>query len=255
VLVEPLPQARRAEPAVLVVDAGHAARVRELHAAAHRVDVFLVGNSQIALLEPPRRFFEEDTGRLPVGVALDEPAVGLEVAARQRERGRVEPQRVVVLRDQRGRPVARDRVEVVLRRQPGVRPVGVPPAVAADPGALRPAVTDPRERLVERRDVIQLDLVLRDRPGGEVHVRVGEARQDAASAEVDRLGACERCLVHTDAAGNPVARDRHGTRDRQRRIERSDDAVLEDHAAETNERRGEGASAGRQDGGGANPAD
>ena len=85
-LVEPLPEPGGAEPAVLVVHAGDAARVRELHARAHRVDVLVGGNRQVALLEPPRRFLAQHPGRLAVRVALDDAAVDLEVAAGERER-------------------------------------------------------------------------------------------------------------------------------------------------------------------------
>jgi hypothetical protein len=62
-----------------------------------------------------------------------------------------------------------------------------------------------------------------------VDVRVGEAGEDAAPAEVDALGARERRLVRPDAAGDPVAGDRKRAGDWQRRIHRPDDAVLEDH--------------------------
>ena len=58
-------------------------------------------------------------------------------------------------------------------------------------------------------------------------VRVGEGGEDAAAAEVDDLRARERRLVHADAAGDVRARDREGTRGRQRRIHRADDPVLE----------------------------
>jgi len=41
--LELLPQSRRAEPAVLVVDARDAARVCELDGGAHRIDVLAAG--------------------------------------------------------------------------------------------------------------------------------------------------------------------------------------------------------------------
>ena len=62
-------------------------------------------------------------------------------------------------------------------------------------------------------------------------MRVGEAGEDAAAAEIDDLRRCERGLVRADAAGDPVAGDRERPRDGQRRVERADDAVLEDHGA------------------------
>src|SRR5256885_11392459 len=58
------------------------------------------------------------------------------------------------------------------------------------------------------------DLALGNRPGGEVHMRVGEPGEDAAAAEIDDLGRRERSLVRTDAAGDPFPgdRDRKSTR-------------------------------------------
>src|SRR5581483_2888163 len=43
-LVELLPQAQRAEPAVLVVQSGYAARIRECDTRTHRAQVLLVGD-------------------------------------------------------------------------------------------------------------------------------------------------------------------------------------------------------------------
>ena len=63
-------------------------------------------------------------------------------------------------------------------------------------------------------------------------MRVGEAGQHAASAEVDRLGARQRGLVHADAARDPLARDPERRDGRQRRVERADRPVAEDHGAE-----------------------
>ena len=48
------------------------------------------------------------------------------------------------------------------------------------------------ERLGERAGAVELDLALRDRPGGEVDVRVGEAGQEQAAGQVDDLGARAR---------------------------------------------------------------
>ena len=60
-------------------------------------------------------------------------------------------------------------------------------------------------------------------------MRVGEGGEDAAAAEVDDLGGRERRLVRPDAARDAVARDRERPGERQRRVERADDAVIEDH--------------------------
>ena len=115
-------------------------------------------------------------------------------------------------------------------------PVAAAPAVAAQPGAGRRRVADARERFVERRAAVELHLVLSDRPRREVDVRVGEARQHAPAAEVDRLRAGERRLVHADAAGDAVTGDRERARLGQRRVEGANDAVLEDHAPSLEER-------------------
>ena len=149
-----------------------------LHAGAHRLEVLVVGHDHVALLEAPRRLFAQDAGRLAVLVALDDAAVHLEVAVRARECGRVQPERVVVLGDHRGRRVAGDRVEIVPCRLALRLPVAAPPAVAAQPapGGRARRRADAVERLVERRAAVELHLVLRERPGREVHVRVGESR-------------------------------------------------------------------------------
>src|SRR4029077_2422674 len=86
-----------------------------LHSRAHRVEVLVVGNDDVPLLEAPRGFLAQHTGRLAARVAHDDAALDLEVAVRKCERGRVEPERVVVLRDQRRGTLTGDRVEVVLR--------------------------------------------------------------------------------------------------------------------------------------------
>ena len=90
---------------------------------------------------------------------------------------------------------------------------------------------DARDRFVERARSLEPHLPLRERPLQEVHVRVGEAGDDAAAAEIHDLRRCERRLVSADAAGDPVAGDRERPRDGQRRVEGADDAVLEDHGA------------------------
>ena len=182
--------------------------------------------------ELPGGFLTQDAGRLARLVGLDHAAGDAEVAVRERQGGRVEPERVAVARDQRDRRVRRDCVEVVLRRLDRGRPVAAPPAATADPGAawgLSRGLGYARDRLLESRRVVELDLVLRERPEQKVDVRVGEPRQDAAAAEVDALGARERRFVRADAARDPLARDRERRRLRQRRLHRAHDAVLENH--------------------------
>ncbi len=63
-------------------------------------------------------------------------------------------------------------------------------------------------------------------------VGIGEARQHAAAAEVDAVGARQRGFVRADAAGDPLAGDRETAGRRERRLHRPDDAVLEDHLKE-----------------------
>ena len=87
--------------------------------------------------------------------------------------------------------------------------------------------------LLERVAALEPHLVLCDCPGREVDVGVGEARKHAAAAEVDPLRSRQRRLVRTHGARNPVAGDRERGRDRERRLHRPDDPVLEDHLCET----------------------
>ena len=223
--IEPLPQAGCAEPAVLVVDAGDAAGVRELHAGAHRVEVLVVGKRQVPFLEPPRGLFAQHAGRLAARVAFDHAALDVEVAAGKRERGRVEPERVVVLRPQRRRLVC-DRVERLPRRR-AVGPVRVAPAVAAAP----PARADPLERFRERAAAVELRLRCASAHVGKCtceSVKAGRTQRPPRST-ISGDASAVSCVA--DAAGDAVARDRERPCERQRRVERADDAVLEDHPA------------------------
>ena len=118
------------------------------------VDVLVVGDREVALLEPPRGLLAQHAGRLAVRVALDDAAVDVEIAAGERERGRVEPERVVVLRDQRGRTLAGDCVEIVLRRLAAVaasrRCASRGRAASRPSGSVAAASRTRCERLVER---------------------------------------------------------------------------------------------------------
>ena len=60
-------------------------------------------------------------------------------------------------------------------------------------------------------------------------MRIRQSRNHRVPAEVDHLGRGQRCLVHPDAAGDRVARNRERTLGRELRIEGADDPVLEDH--------------------------
>ena len=132
-LLEAPPQAERAQPSILVVDGGHPAARGEPHAEPHRLDVLVVVERQVAILEAPGRFFAQHAGGLSGLVALDHSAGYLEVAVRAGEGSRVEPERVIVLGDQGGRCVPRDRVEVVSCRLARGLPVAAPPAEAPQP--------------------------------------------------------------------------------------------------------------------------
>ncbi len=68
-------------------------------------------------------------------------------------------------------------------------------------------------------------------------VGIGEAGQNTAAAEVDDVRRCERRLVCPDAAGNAVAGDGERALDRDARIHRPDDPILQDHWRDSIDRR------------------
>ena len=228
-------------------------------ASREAVDHLVLRRAHVGVAEVPGALLAEDAGRLAVRVPLDDAAGNLEVGVGQRECRGVDPERVVVLGHQRHRHVAGDSVECLLRRLDRRRPLAVPPAEPAQPpalGHLADRRCHTRERVVERLGALEPHLALCQRPAREVHVGVGEARQDAPPAEVDPLRAREGGLVRPDAAGDPVARDRERRGPRQRGIERADDAVLEDHAGDDSAwnvptpRRTAGCPSGRRSGAG-----
>ena len=233
-VLQALEDAQGAEPAVLVVHGDDAARERERDRLAAGVDHLVLGGPNVGVAEVPGALLAQDARRLAALVALDDTARDLQLALHARERGRVEPERVVVLGHERHGHVARDCVERLLRRLGGRSPVAAPPAEPAQPASARDvgdSACHARQRLVQRGRALEPHLALRERPGGEVDVRVREPREDAAAAEVDPVGARKRRLVGADSAGDPLPGDREGRRLRERRIERADDAVLEDHEA------------------------
>jgi hypothetical protein len=89
--VEPLPEADRPQPAVLVVHGCHAARGGDAKPRAHRLDVLVVRDPEVALLESPGALLAKHARRLAPLVHLDHAALRLQVAVRGSERGRVEP--------------------------------------------------------------------------------------------------------------------------------------------------------------------
>ena len=232
VLGQPLPETGSAEPAILVVDGGHAPRRDDPQALAHRVDELVVRRGQVPVSEPPRGLLAQNARRLAVLVELDHASSHLEVPVRGGKPGRVQPERVVVARHESHRRVTGHRVERLPGRLDLGRPVAAAPAPAAEPPSglqLADGAFDQRERLVQRRRVLEPHLSLGERPGRKVDVRVAEPRQDAATAEVDVIGRGERLLVRPDAAGDPIPGDRQSQHHGHRRVHRADHAVLEDH--------------------------
>ena len=219
-LVEPLPRQRlpdaheqlvvrqqllvhleRPEPAVLVVQRGHAAARRDAHPLARGLDHLVERGADVAVPERPGGVLAQHSGGLPAGVALDDTARHLERLVRTLKCGAVHPQGVVVPRHQRRRHRAGRAVERgALGR---VRPVALAPAEPAQPAARRHARErrlDALERLVTGADALEASLVEPERPGGEVDVRVREAGEDAAAAEIDPTGVRGRPLRHDAAA-------------------------------------------------------
>jgi hypothetical protein len=115
-VAQPLPDAERAEPAVLVVHGRDPARHGDAHAFARGLDHLVLGGTHVLVAEVPGAFLAQHAGRLAVRIADDDAAAGLELAVRARERCGVEPEGVVVTRHQRRRRVAGDAVERLLRR-------------------------------------------------------------------------------------------------------------------------------------------
>jgi len=132
-----------------------------------------------------------------------------------------------VLRPERGRGRARHLVQRLLRR---LRlPVGRTPALASDPRAVARLAPNLVERFHERRDSVQAQIALSQRPGRKVDMGVREAWEDAAAAEVHDVRGRQRRLVRSDPTGDTVAGDRERAGDGERRIHGADDAVFEDH--------------------------
>ena len=227
-LVDPLEDPRCAEPAVLVVDRHHPASRRDPQPFAGRLHELVLARHRDTSAELPGGLLPQDSRRLARRVPLDHASVDLQIAVRAGERGGVEPGRVVVLREEERRGVTGDRIERGSRRL--LVPLRRSPAVAADPAAAPRMRANALERLGEARHTLQLHLPLRERPGREVDVRVGEPGEDAAPAEIDDLGAGKDGLVRADPSCDVRAGDRKRTRGRQGRIQRADDAVVQDHA-------------------------
>ena len=153
---DPLEDPRRSQPAVLVVDRDDAAAGGDAQPVARRIDELVLGRHRDPSAELPRGLLADDSGRRAGLVALDDAAVHLEVALGPRERCGVEPGGVVVLREEERGCVARDRVERLRRRL--FVPVGRPPAIPADPGAVRGCERTRSSASPSRGDAVELRL-------------------------------------------------------------------------------------------------
>ena len=86
VVAQPLPEARGAEPAVLVVHGRDAAGGRDAQPVPHRVDVLVVGDGEVAVAEVPRGLFAEDARRLAAARPARPHRRDVEVAGGERKR-------------------------------------------------------------------------------------------------------------------------------------------------------------------------
>ena len=215
---QPLVHLERAEPAVLVVDRDDAARRGHPHALARGLDHLVERRAHVAVAERPRRVLAQDAA------LLDHAAGHLERPVGPLERRAVQPQRVVVLRHQRDRHVRHGAVERRARGRLG--PVALAPAEPAQPAALAHVLARGHhavERLLERARALEPRLPQPERPGGEVHVRVGEAGEEAALAQLDHALA-RLVVVHDPRAPNGQLPHRGGSR-----VQRSDRSAGEEH--------------------------
>ncbi len=214
----------RPDPAVLVVHGRDAPAVRELHAGTRDVQPLVLGDGGKPLTKAPRGLLAQHAGRFAILVALDDSAFGVEIPLCEGECRRVQPQRVQILRPERGRSVTCGLVERVLRR------LSIPfrraPALPADPRASPLVSANPLECVRERPDAVEAQITLCERPGRKVDVRVVEARDDAPAADIDHLGGRQGRLVDTDSACDPLTRDRERASDGKRRIHCANDAVF-----------------------------
>jgi hypothetical protein len=182
---------------------------------------------------------EEDALRRPVAEAPDDPAIGIGragVEARDLERRRTCPDRVVIERPEDRRTSRRDPGEVAGRRP--AAPAPLVPARAEQPGALRhhrvPGGED-REPVLEGRGIGQVDVPGGDRRVDQVEMGVHEAgiaispgsssirrcagrprleldgtagEGDAAAANADRPTQPKPCSPANVATRPPVTRTR-----------------------------------------------
>ncbi len=198
---------------------------------ARRRDPLVLRDGDVPFAEAPGRLLAQDarSARRPRRARRRRPCTSRSPPARA-SAARVEPERVVVLRPQRGGALAGDRVERLAR------------------GVLRPArrrasrgrgSTRRRGRWAATRasasasdaGTLELDVAASQRPGREVDVRVGERRAGRSGRAGRRgraSGARSRASRRRRRSARPAIAS--AARRRQRGIHRADDAVREDHA-------------------------
>ena len=142
-------------------------------------------------LDQPLRRVDEQSRRI-AGRVLHDDAPGRirRVArdARLAERARVDPRRVTIDAHQRHRGARRRAIDGGLRREARPRPEVLVPPAAADPLAWRAGARrrlhDARDRLL-RRDAANVERESSTREIHQVPVRVDQARQHGAPAEIE----------------------------------------------------------------------
>ena len=239
VRVEPLEERQAADPAVLVrdgrVDRGDAARSGELQPFANRGERLALAVRRLdeLLAEEPRGLLAQDAGRLAALVDLDDAAFGAQVAVRVRERRRVQPHRVAVARGQRGRDVAGHGVEHLPRRLDRRRPVAARASrgrAASLPAA--PIRPPPRTRSTASSSVCVPSKRTSCWASAQAtkctceSVKPGRTQRPPRSTTSGDASAVSWVPTPPAIRSPAIASD---ARDRQRRVERADDSVLEDH--------------------------
>ena len=172
----------RAEPAVLVVDRRDPPAGRDPHSLPRGLHHLVERGPDVAVAKGPGRVLAQHAGGLTALVALDHAARLVRAAVGPRERGAVEPERVVVLGHQCNRHVAGHAIERPAgRADRASRRRASRGRAAIRRAPPRACLGHARERFVQRARPLEPGLAQPERPGGEVHVRVGEAGHDAAA--------------------------------------------------------------------------
>ena len=187
-----------------IAHARHAEREQMIERAAKR------GVARLLRRRRDRRRHERDgvlpqrPRRVPVGVAVDDPAGrvrGVRVDARRAQRRSARHAHVRVRAEEPRLDVARE----PLRRRFLPAPVGVVPPAAEHPRVVvqsRDAVGDESLERVARRDARQVELREPEPSGDEVEVRVVETRDDPPAAEGDSRRALARRARHASESAH-----------------------------------------------------